>query len=160
LEDIIREIISTDTKNVWGDVNQVQITIGNKTHVFDIKRVRDRIMPSYRKTYDSRGYSTSDTETENQMAQIPDGSSELQRALSYYQQALNNVPPEVNRSSSNDPFASLDITRRLHGIGQDIREISMEVEQNTLQTLQQQEQALQAMNNRNSQRDVGMGGMG
>jgi hypothetical protein len=160
LEDMIGKSISTDTDNKWGNVNQVQITIGNKTHVFDIKRVRDRIMPSYRRTYDSRGYSTSEAETGTQMVQVPDGSSELQRALSYYQQALNNVPSEANKSSSNDPFASLAITRRLHGIDQNIREISMEVEQNTLQALQQQEQALQATNNRNSQRDVGMGGMG
>jgi hypothetical protein len=157
LEDIIRRSISTDTDNKWGNVNQVQITIGNKTHVFDIKRVRDRIMPSYRRTYDSRGYSTSEAETETQIVQVPDGSSELQRALSYYQRALNNVPSEVNKSSSNDPFASLAITRRLYEIDQNIREISMEIEQNALQ---QQEQALQAMNNRNSQRDVGMGGMG
>jgi hypothetical protein len=159
LEKSITDSISTDTGNKWGKVNQVQITIGDKTHVFKIKRVGNLILPSYQRTYSSGGYSVSEIDPGVRIAE--NGSSQLLSSLNNYQKVFNTLNSTPNMSSINTAIDNnSNINQRLSKIGQDIQQLSADALQNIAQAAQEREQALQATNNRSSRRDFGMGGMG
>jgi hypothetical protein len=161
LEKSIADSISKDPRNKWGTVNQVQITIGDKTHVFKIKRVGNLILPSYQRTYSSGGYSVSEVDPGIRIAE--NGSSQLLSSLNNYQQVFNTsgLDSRSTMSSTNTAMDNnFNINQRLSKIGQDIQQLSADALQNIAQAAQEREQALQATNNRSSRRDFDMGGIG
>jgi hypothetical protein len=161
LEKSITDSISTNTGNKWDKVNQVQITIGDKTHVFKIKRVGNLILPSYQRTYSSGGYSVSEIDPGVRVAE--NGFSQLLSSLNNYQQVLNTSDSDsISTMSSTNTVMdnNSNINQRLSKIGQDIQQLSADALQNIAQAAQEREQALQATNSRSSRRDFGMGGIG
>jgi hypothetical protein len=133
LEESIKESISSNTGGKWGDVNQVQIIIDNKSHIFDIKKSREGIVPVYKNTYQSAPYSISEVPTETRVARGQSISPQLLSALEKYHQAIKNAPTPKQREERLVAHQvelakqSADIHQRLDRINQNIERLNTEL---------------------------------
>jgi hypothetical protein len=118
----------------WNSVDQVQITIGNETHIFDIKKSREGIIfPSYRETEKLPPPSISELPTETRVAGLQNVSPQLLSAIEKYQQTVKNTPtPEQRQERQVAHQVSMskqsdDFYRRLDQVNQNIQHLNTEL---------------------------------
>jgi hypothetical protein len=142
LEESIKKVIGRNVKDKdkgksndkWNSVDQVQITIGNETHIFDIKKSREGIIfPSYRKTEKLPPPSISELPTETRVAGLQNGSPQLLSAIEKYQQTVKNAPTSEQRKERQVNYQvamakqSEDVYRRLDQVNQNIQRLNTEL---------------------------------
>jgi hypothetical protein len=133
LEEIIKMAMGTPAHDKWKSVDQVQIIIDNKIHIFDIKKIPGDIVPvpRGRKIYDP--YSISELPTEMRVAGLQSGSPQLLSAIEKYQQTVKNTPtPEQRKERQVDHQVatakqSEDVYRRLDQVNQNIQRLNTEL---------------------------------
>jgi hypothetical protein len=133
LEEIIKMAMGTPAHDKWKSVDQVQIIIDNKIHIFDIKKIPGDIVPVPRgwKIYDP--YSISELPTEMRVAGLQSGSPQLLSAIEKYQQTVKNTPtPEQRKERQVDHQVatakqSEDVYRRLDQVNQNIQRLNTEL---------------------------------
>jgi hypothetical protein len=127
LEKSIKESISSNTGGKWGDVSQVQIVIDNKTHVFDIKKSKEGIVPIYKNTYQSAPYTIGELPPETRVAGVENMSPQLLSALEKYRQAVKNSPtPE--QSKERHAAYQMALSKQTEAMNQKIQEISQNIQ--------------------------------
>jgi hypothetical protein len=127
LEKSIKESISSNTGGKWGDVNQVQIVIDNKTHVFDIKKSKEGMVPIYKNTYQSAPYTIGELPPETRVAGVENMSPQLLSALEKYRQAVENSPtPE--QSKERHAAYQLVLAKQSEAMNQKIQEIGRNIQ--------------------------------
>jgi hypothetical protein len=127
LEKSIKESISSNTGRKWGDVSQVQIVIDNKTHVFDIKKSKEGIVPIYKNTYQSAPYTIGELPPETRVAGVENMSPQLLSALEKYRQAVKNSPtPE--QSKERHAAYQMALSKQTEAMNQKIQEISQNIQ--------------------------------
>jgi hypothetical protein len=111
----------------------VQIIIDNKTHVFDIKKSREGIVPVFQKTYSSEPHSISEVPTEIKIAEVQKFSPQLLSALAKYQEVVKNTPKpesykEMQAAQQLAVAQQSAVTQqRLYAIGQNLQRLNAEV---------------------------------
>jgi hypothetical protein len=115
----------------------VQIIIDNKTHVFDINKGREDIVPIYKNTYQSAPYSISEVPAKTKVAGVQNMSPQLLNALEKYQQAVRSSPtPEQRKERQIAHQVALakqseDIYERLNRVNHKIQSINTELKGQT-----------------------------
>jgi hypothetical protein len=118
----------------WNSVDQVQITIGNETHIFDIKKSREGIIsPSYKGTEKLPPPSISELPTKMRVAGLQNVSPQLLSALEKYQQTVKNTPTSEQRKERQVAYQvamtkqSADTSQRLNQVNQNIQRLNTEL---------------------------------
>jgi hypothetical protein len=136
LEESIREAMGGKSiHKKWKNVDQVQVTIDNKNHIFDIKKSREGkvIGPAYKETKPYDFYSISELPTEMRVAGLQNGSPQLLSAIEKYQQTVKNTPTSEQRREQQGAYQvvmakqSEDVYRRLDQVNQNIRHLNTEL---------------------------------
>ncbi len=135
LEESIRTAMGKNIDKKWKNVDQVQITIDNKIHIFDIKKSREGkvIGPAYKETKGYDPYFISEFPTETRFAGLQSRSPQLLSAIEKYQQIAKNTPTSEQRkerqvdhqvamSKQSDVFY-----RRLDQVNQNIQHLNTEL---------------------------------
>jgi hypothetical protein len=137
LAEIIKEAMGTPVNNKWNSVNQVQIVIDNKTHVFEIKKSREGIIPVYKNTYQSAPHTISELPNKVRVAGVQKMSPQLLSTLEKYQQAVKNSPTPEQLKERQIAYQvalakqSEDIYERLNRVNHKIQSINTELKGQT-----------------------------
>jgi hypothetical protein len=133
LTESIEKAISTDTKGRWKAIDQVQIIIDDKTHIFDIKKSPKGIVPVYKNTRPYAPHSISELPTEEKIAGVQNISPQLLSTLEKYRQAVKSTPTHEQRKERQVTHQvamakqSADTYRRIDQVRQNIQRLNAEL---------------------------------
>jgi hypothetical protein len=133
LEEIIKKAMGTPADKKWNIVDQVQIIIDNKIHIFDIKKIRGDAVPVPKGTGNYDPYSISELPTETRVAGLQSRAPQLLSAIEKYQQTVKNAPISEQRKERQVDHQvamakqSEDVYRRLDQVNQNIQRLNTEL---------------------------------
>ncbi len=133
LEEIIKDAMGKPANRKWNSVDQVQIIIGNKAHIFDIKKIPGDIVPVLKGTFKYDTYSISGLPTETRVAGFQNGSPQLLSAVERYQQTvINTLIPEQRKERQVEHQMAMtkqsdEVYRRLDQVNQNIQRLNTEL---------------------------------
>jgi hypothetical protein len=133
LEEIIKTAMGKPANENWKSVDQVQIIIDNKIHIFDIKKVLGDAVPVPKGTKKYDPYSISELLTETRIAGLQSGSPQLLSAIEKYQQTVRNTPTLEQRQERQATYQvvmakqSANTYQRLDQVNQNIQRLNTEL---------------------------------